>query len=482
MTWALKTSGKNHGIKLPVATVSGDVLEIDFADEIDHTQSSGGYGGTLSTFLDGRTGAAAYALVNNSGFSSSYAGFSALKLEGVPIAYSFNADSLGAVTGKTVSIVPKNGATITIGNRYTLNEAVLVSVSAIRIVRAEVVIHHWSAAASNHSAGVPTLTDIVGGIDAPQNSMLTDGSNWEDLGGGLTPVPLAIKSSLQQIESGILSVSQLKNLQQLSAVQNVYAESISITKQIALAPSQSKQAQALSFVDVLQSTLFNVAESVQFFESGQVEASKLLALRSHTSQQVMEASTVDVLSGTALNVLSAEQMIESQHIELSKQIALAQHSSEQVTQSSLVNILSGTQLSAISIEQAVESIVATVEQQRLLTPLNTEQVVTSSQVGIDDGAVFVLNNSQQEVVSTTTDIHQVKQWIANNSEQQVESGVMSALEIKQLVTISSEQRIELSTFIQPTGSMPDIDLDNVIIVSLTPKYIVKSRTPKYIIH
>ena len=287
----------------------------------------------------------------------------------------------------------------------------------------------------------------------------TDIVNWAyaAVAAGI-PVDLVLVNVVQYIESGVSSLSQFKSLQELSAEQSVFSESVSIEKQIALAPSKTEQRQEINFVDVLKSKLLSVAASVQYVESAQIEASKLLAL----------------------NALSAEQIIESQSNDLSKQIALAQHSSEQTTESSLVNILSGTQLNTLSIEQAVESIVATVEQQILLTAINTEQAVISSQINLESGAIFVLNNSEQEVVSTTVDIDQVKSWITKNNEQLVETSIISAIEIKQLTSLNSAQRVELSSFIE-SGSMPDIDLDNVIIVSLTPKYIVESRNPTYIV-
>lgn len=45
-------------------------------------------------------------------------------------------------------------------------------------------VNNWSADASSHGAGAPVLTDIISGNDATGVNMPTDGSAWEEIGGG----------------------------------------------------------------------------------------------------------------------------------------------------------------------------------------------------------------------------------------------------------------------------------------------------------
>ena len=282
---------------------------------------------------------------------------------------------------------------------------------------------------------------------------------WQALQSDSANIEQLITSAEQSVFGGSISQSQRQELQTSSAENSVQTSSVSLSQIIAL---QNNSAQH----DVIASYA-SLEKQLEFITS--------------SAHQVVEMVPASLIQGKTLPINGAQQSVEVTSTELSKQSLLAQNGAEHDVIANPINLIADGSMIQTSAEHVVQSLSLSLTKQQELATNSAEHSVISSSVLVSDQAIFVLHDSVQEVISTSVDINQLKTWLVNSAEQSLESQSVTAIEIKELVGVSAQHIVEGGFFIR-SGSMPDIDIDNVRIISLTKKHVIKSITPQFIIN
>ncbi len=277
----------------------------------------------------------------------------------------------------------------------------------------------------------------------------------------LTPLihNAVVVNSESTVVSSFVSTEQLKKLFGHNTEQVTNSQTLNIAQNLTYSQLTTEQTVESSFINILSANLAQASSSEQSVVSDSLSLSQLQQLTPGITEQLVQASHIDVVLESSLSGADTEQNVTS----------------------TSVNILSGTALTTFSTEQAVESLNLTLSKIRGLSPNDTEQAIHSSVATLENGAVYVLTNSECVVESATVDLMVVRQWFASHSEQTIESSMVSAIALQELTVSNSAQFVE-SAFYRQLEAMPAIDLDNIKIISLTPRFLIKSHSPKFKFH
>lgn len=281
----------------------------------------------------------------------------------------------------------------------------------------------WDATASDHSAGSqPVLTDTVGGNNATGVNFATDGSAYIDLGGSGTEQTIVVSTTEQ------LTQSQLVNILGIGAINAIVSE-------------QKSQSQLASVTEINQ---LNAITSEQKTQSTLIDVSEIYSISAIVCEQLTQSVLVVVTANGAqsVNVIITEQKTQSELVSIDEIASVNAIVTEQLTQSNLVNIdeSSGALISVVIAEQKTQSELVSISAIANINPVICEQLTQT--------------NIQQISVDITIDAIICEQLTQSQLITIVQSNIADAL---------------------------NIDIDQITIEMLTPKYTIEMLTPKYTI-
>lgn len=203
--------------------------------------------------------------------------------------------------------------------------------------------------ASSHGTGNPVITDVANGNNATGYNLPTDGSAWEDLGGGGTVYSLTVQSSLQSQLSQNSTLSTASVLAASSSSQIQVSSVPGLLSRSALFLDDSNQSQASENLTMSTGIGLNASSSVQsqLSQSASIISHSFISPQLSNQVQQSENATLSIAGSLSVDDTSCSQYSQSAVLQLTQLI---------VSDSNQTEVSAGSTLSTHSMLSVSSSI------------------------------------------------------------------------------------------------------------------------------
>lgn len=276
--------------------------------------------------------------------------------------------------------------------------------------------------------------------------------------GGITH-ELILKPSIQMATGGVVTADFSLALASVYNVQHHQALSLGVSIDAFLTGTVAEQRQQSAAMQALLGSSLSSVVAKQEQVASIVDAIQLLNVTSKGAVQETQ-SLVNVLSiGGQLSSVSGLQMQHALQNTTSKIAEFISSASEQVTLSGDANVVAN----------------------KLLSTTSTKQESFSVNGNVITGSALVVQSAEQLQLASLGDATTIFETLSSLAAQYAHAKMATTLSVQRYESIAAYQaQLSKGAFIY-TAAMPDIDLESVVIVSLTPSIKIENLTPRFII-
>lgn len=200
--------------------------------------------------------------------------------------------------------------------------------------------------ASSHGTGNPVITDVANGNNATGYNLPTDGSAWEDLGGGGTVYSLTVQSSLQSQLSQNSTLSTASVLAASSSSQIQVSSVSGLLSKSVLFLNDSTQSQTSANVANSAGALLAASNSYQAQISQDAQLAANSFITPQLSSQAQQSDSSQLFVAGVLSVQNTTNGQYSQNVTLQIDVPqITVHKSGQLSLSTSTTLLTRSMLS-----------------------------------------------------------------------------------------------------------------------------------------
>lgn len=231
-----------------------------------------------------------------------------------------------------------------------------------------------------------------------------------------------------------------------------------------------------------------VSSTEQLTQSQLVNILGIGAINAIVSEQKSQSQLVSITEINQLNAITSEQKTQSTLIDISEINSVSAIVCEQLTQSVLVVVTAnGAQsVSVIITEQKTQSELVSINEVASVNAIASEQLTQSNLVNVDEssGALISVVIAEQKTQSELVSISAIANINSVVCEQLTQSNIQQISVNVTIDAIICEQLTQSQLIAIVQSNIADalnIDIDQITIEMLTPKYKIEMLTPKYTI-